>query len=591
MQELETEPGAVSQDHLTLLTELNRQYARITSTMMSENDHSDVVAYSLSIATLFAKAAFGNALDSEKLIKTQTDAMNKFASLAQYTVEKMNDGSPEPVVVPSTEDSRFRSQQWTEDLWFDVMKQSYLIGSEYMQGLFGTNEFLSRQENNKLEFYLRQWTDSLAPTNFAFTNPDVLEEARKTEGHSLLQGLENFANDIEAGRGVKMVESEAFELGRNIAATPGKVVARNRLAELIQYSPTTEQVYSRPVMIVPPWINKYYILDLSERNSLIRWLVAQGYTVFVISWINPDESYRQTGYDDYVDCGPLWASEIIQSITKEEKINAIGYCLGGTLLASTLGYLETEEDQPNFISSATFLTTMIDFAEPGDLGVFVDEASVSQLEKTMNEKGYLDGKSMASTFNMMRSNDLIWHFVINNYLLGKSPGSFDLLYWNSDSTRMPAEMHSYYLRKMYLENLLGQPNGMSILGSPIDLSKVTTPTFFASTELDHIAPWRSTYSGARLFSGKSRFLLGESGHIAGIINPPTKKKYGYRTSAKPLPETPDQWLEQARYRKGSWWPEWEKWIRRYSGDQTKARQPGNDQYQPLAEAPGDYVKM
>ncbi len=591
MQELETEQVAVSQDHLTLLTELNRQYARIARTMMSETDQSDVAAYSLSIATLFAKAAFGNALDSEKLIKTQTDAMKKFASLAQYTVEKMNDGSPEPVVVPSTEDSRFRSQQWTEDLWFDVLKQSYLIGSEYMQGLFGINESLSRQENNKLEFYLRQWTNSLSPTNFAFTNPDVLEEARETEGHSLLKGLENFANDIEAGRGVKMVESEAFELGRNIATTPGKVVARNRLAELIQYSPTTEQVYSRPVMIVPPWINKYYILDLSEKNSLVRWLVAQGYTVFVISWVNPDESYRQTGYDDYVDCGPLWASEIIRSITKEEKINAIGYCLGGTLLASTLGYLETEEDQPNFISSATFFTTMIDFAEPGDLGVFVDEASVSQLEKTMNEKGYLDGKSMASTFNMMRSNDLIWHFVINNYLLGKSPGSFDLLYWNSDSTRMPAEMHSYYLRKMYLENLLGQPNGMSILGSPVDLSKVTTPTFFASTELDHIAPWRSTYSGARLFSGKSRFLLGESGHIAGIINPPAKKKYGYWTSAKPLPETPDQWLDQARYRKGSWWPEWEKWIRRYSGDQTTARQPGKDQYQPLAEAPGDYVKM
>ena len=591
MQELETESATVSQEYLTLLADLNRQYGRISTSMMSEVDHSDIAAFSLSIATLFANAAFGNALDPEKFVKMQAAALNKFASLAQYTVEKMNDGSPKPIIVPSTDDSRFRSQQWTENLWFDVMKQSYLIGSEYLQGIFGANEKLSQQEKKKLDFYLNQWTDSMSPTNFAFTNPDVLEQARKTKGRSLVKGLENFANDIEAGRGVKMVESEAFELGRNIATTPGMVIARNRLAELIQYSPTTDQVYSRPVMIIPPWINKYYILDLSEKNSFIRWLVSQGYTVFVISWVNPDESFRYTGFDDYVDCGPLWASEIIRSITSEEKINAIGYCLGGTLLASALGYLESAQDEKNFISSATFFATMIDFAEPGDLGVFVDEATVSQLEKTMNEKGYLDGKSMASTFNMMRSNDLIWHFVINNYLLGKSPGSFDLLFWNSDSTRMPAEMHTYYLRKMYIENLLSQPNRLNILGNPIDLSKVKIPTFFASTQLDHIAPWRSTYSGAKLFSGKTRFLLGESGHIAGIINSPKRKKYGYWTSAKQLPENADQWLDQARYCEGSWWPEWEKWIRRYSGYQETARQPGSEQYQPLCVAPGDYVKL
>lgn len=583
--------GAVSKNHLAVMAELNRQYARIAKAMMSGTDHSDIAAYSLSITTLFARAAFGNVLEPDRLVAAHTDAMTKFTSLAQYTVEKLNDGSPEPVVAPSAEDSRFRTQQWTEDLWFDVVKQSYLIGSEYLQGLFGTNKSLDAQDNRKLDFYLRQWVDSLAPSNCAFTNPDVLEEARKTEGRSLVKGLENFADDLEAGRGVKMTQSDAFELGRNIATAPGKVVARNRLAELIQYSPTTEQVYSRPVMIVPPWINKFYILDLSEKNSFIGWLVAQGYTVFVISWINPDESYRHTGYDDYVDCGPLWASEIIRAITKQDKLNAIGYCLGGTLLASTLGYLKSGEDQKDFISSATFLTTMIDFAEPGDLGVFVDDASVCQLAKMMSDKGYLDGKSMASTFSMMRSNDLIWHFVINNYLLGKSPGSFDLLYWNSDSTRMPADMHSYYLRTMYLENLMSQPNRMEVLGNPIDLSKVTSPTFFVSTQMDHIAPWRSTYSGARIFSGKSRFLLGESGHIAGIINPPTREKYGFWTSARPLPETAEQWLEQASYRKGSWWPQWEKWIRRFSGDQVEARRPGNDGYQVICNAPGDYVRM
>ena len=591
MQELETEPTSESNDDLSLLTDLNQQYWRIANSMMSGADHSDIALYSLSIVTLFARAVVGNSLDLEKVVRTQAAALSKFTSLAQYTFEKMQEGQPDPVIAPTKEDTRFRSPQWSENLWFDVVKQSYLIGSEYLQELYGDNEHLDSKDRKKLEFYSSQWIDSLAPTNFALTNPDVLEEARRTKGRSLVKGLEYFADDLEAGRGLQMVESEAFELGRNIACTPGKVVARNELAELIQYSPATEQTYSVPIMVIPPWINKYYILDLSPKNSFIGWLVSQGYTVFVISWVNPDESYRHTTYDDYLKSGPLWASEIVRTITDEEKINAIGYCLGGTLLASMLGYLENANDQKNFISSATFFTTMIDFTEPGDLGVFVDEASVSQLEKTMDETGYLDGKSMASTFSMMRSNDLIWHFVINNYLMGKSPGSFDLLYWNSDSTRMPADMHSYYLRKMYLENLLSKPNGLEVLGTSIDLSKVDIAAFFVSTQLDHIAPWRSTYSGAKLFSGKTKFLLGESGHIAGIINPPTKKKYGYWTSAKKLPDSADEWLEQASQRGGSWWPEWEKWIRKSSGEQVAARQPGNEQYQPLENAPGDYVRM
>ena len=591
MQKLETELTSDSNDDLSLLTDLNQQYWRIANSMMSGTDHSDIALYSLSIVTLFARAAVGNSLDFEKVVKTQAAAMSKFTSLAKYTFEKMQEGQPDPVIAPTKEDTRFRSPQWSENLWFDVVKQSYLIGSEYLQELYGDSESLDSKDRKKLEFFTSQWIDSLAPTNFLLTNPDVLEEARRTKGRSLVKGLENFADDLEAGRGLQMVESEAFELGRNIACTPGKVVARNELAELIQYSPATEQTYSVPIMVIPPWINKYYILDLSPKNSFIGWLVSQGYTVFVVSWVNPDESYRHTTYDDYLESGPLWAAEIVRTITDEEKINAIGYCLGGTLLASTLGYLENVKDQKNFFSSATFFTTMIDFTEPGDLGVFVDDASVSQLEKTMDETGYLDGKSMASTFSMMRSNDLIWHFVINNYLLGKSPGSFDLLYWNSDSTRMPADMHSYYLRKMYLENLLSKPNGLEVLGTSIDLSQVDIPTFFVSTQLDHIAPWRSTYSGAKLFSGKTKFLLGESGHIAGIINPPTKKKYGYWTSAKKLSATADEWLEQANKRGGSWWPDWEKWIRKSSGEQVSARQPGNDQYQPLADAPGDYVRM
>ena len=591
MENTESTLHITTQDQLSLLADFNQQYGRIAQVMMEGADYSDVAAYSLSISTLFAKAAVGNALDPEKLLNAQSTAMSKFTSLAQYTVDKMQNAQAEPVAAPAADDNRFRSEHWSENLWFDVTKQSYLIGAEYLQELFSDNTSLSKKEQHKVEFYLEQWINSLAPTNFPISNPAVLEEAKETHGRSLVDGLKNFADDLESGRGVKMVQSEEFELGRNIATTPGKVVARNKLAELIQYSPATESVHSVPVMIIPPWINKFYILDLSEKNSFIRWLVSQGYTVFVVSWVNPDESYRHTVYDDYLKLGPLWASELIRDITEQDKINAIGYCLGGTLLASLLGYLAASEDQSDFIASATFFTTMIDFSEPGDLGVFVDEASVAQLEEKMNETGYLDGKSMAGTFSMMRSNDLIWHFVINNYLLGKKPGKFDLLYWNSDSTRMPADMHSYYLRKMYLENQLCKPGGLKALDTPIDLAKVKVPAYFVSTQLDHIAPWKSTYSGSRLFSGKTKFTLGESGHIAGIINPPTRKKYGFWTSAKSLPETADEWLKQANYREGSWWPEWEKWIKRMSGDQVEARQPGSDAYPPLTDAPGDYVRM
>ena len=431
----------------------------------------------------------------------------------------------------------------------------------------------------------------MAPTNLPGFNPQVIDATRESKGENLINGMRNLADDLEAGCGVKMVERDAFELGRNIATTPGKVVARNRMAELIQYSPSTDEVHTIPIMIVPPWINKYYILDLSARNSFIGWLVGQGFTVFVISWVNPDESYRDVSFDDYLQDGPLWAMDVIHAITEQNRINAIGYCLGGTLLATLLGYLANQQEREVQISSATFFTTMIDFTEPGDLGVFVDEDGVAELEQQMESDGYLDGKSMASTFSMMRSNDLIWHFVINNYLLGKSPGQFDLLYWNSDSTRLPARMHSYYLRSMYLDNLLAQPDGIQVLGTPIDLTKVAIPTIFVSTELDHIAPWQSTYSGARIFAKQARFILGQSGHIAGIINPPTRTKYGYWTRTRGMPISPDKWLESATYTEGSWWPEWEKWIKRFSGKRIEALEPGGKSYPPLAQAPGTYVNL
>ncbi len=587
-----------------LISDFNQQYTRIMNAVLGAPSSEDIAQFSIQLGTLFAKAAIGNAMDLNNLAQVQMTAFSKYAALGDYIVRKSSGENVGPVIAPKSDDLRFKSPDWSADsprsdvmgwntnLWFDTLKQSYLIGTEYMQGFFNSAHGLTDQEKRKLKFFTDQITDAMAPTNFLGTNPQVIKATQESKGENLINGMRHLADDLEAGRGLKMVDGAAFELGRNIALTPGKVVARNKLAELIQYSPSTETVRSRPVMIIPPWINKYYILDLSPKNSFIAWLVGQGYTVFVISWVNPNEHYRQTTFADYLQDGPLWAMDVIQSITEQDRINAIGYCLGGTLLATLLAYLAAQDDRKVNISSATFFTTMIDFSEPGDLGVFVDEQSVSSLEEKMSQSGYLDGKSMASTFSMMRANDLVWHFVINNYLLGKPPSQFDLLYWNSDSTRLPAAMHSYYLRKMYLENRLVEPGGIRILDVDIDIAKVDIPTVFISTELDHIAPWRSTYSGARNFSKPPRFILGQSGHIAGIINPPAKGKYGYWTRAtRTLPVSADKWLESANFKEGSWWPDWERWLKRLSGKSIPAFAPGSETYPPLVDAPGTYVNM
>ncbi len=595
--------GAADHHPGQLILEFSQQYSRVMNAMMNTPLSADLAQFSLRIGSLFAKAALNSSTDFDRLSRMQLSAISKYAILGNYMLQKSLGHDASPAVKPGTDDARFKSSAWQADsvgsqdtpwpgdLWFDAMKQSYLIGTEFLREYFQPAGHLSDQEARQLKFYTEQVIDAMSPTNFPGTNPDVLQAIRRSNGRNLVQGLCNLADDLEAGQGMRMVDGDAFELGHNIATTPGQVIARNRMAELIQYASTTDMVYARPIMIIPPWINKYYILDLSPRNSFIGWLVDQGYTVFVISWVNPDESYRNTTFEDYLREGPLWAMQTIQSISGQNRINAIGYCLGGTLLATLLGYLARESDSAVEISSATFFASMIDFSEPGDLGVFVDEQSVSELEVKMQERGYLDGGSMASTFNMMRSNDLVWHFVINNYLLGKPPTQFDLLYWNSDSTRLPAAMHSFYFRKMYIENKLAEPDGITVLGHPIDLSKIQCPTAFISTEADHIAPWRSTYSGAKLLSGRVQFILGQSGHIAGIINPPTRTKYGYWSGSKGLPDTADEWLDSADYREGSWWPEWERWVKRRSGKKIPASAPGSAVYPPLADAPGTYVNL
>ena len=385
-----------------------------------------------------------------------------------------------------------------------------------------------------------------------------------------------------------MTDAKAFELGVNIGTTPGKVVFRNELIELIQYEPSTTKVHERPLLVIPPWINKFYILDLREKNSFLRWAVGQGHTVFVISWVNPDERLAGKDFEDYLTEGTLAAIGAIGQATGAKDVNAIGYCLGGTLLAATLGWMAAKKDRR--IASATFMTSLVDFTHAGELEVFIDEAQVASLERKMRERGYLEGSEMAGTFNMLRANDLIWTFVINNYLLGRDPFPFDLLHWNCDATRMPATMHSFYLRNMYMRNALREPGGVTLDGVPIDLSTSKVPTYFVSAIEDHIAPWKTTYAGTKILGGPSRFVLSGSGHIAGMINPPAANKYGYWTNAK-LPATPDEWLEGAKQHEGSWWTDWQAWVGERTGREVAPRVPGKGKLKALADAPGTYVRI
>ena len=384
-----------------------------------------------------------------------------------------------------------------------------------------------------------------------------------------------------------MTDLDAFELGKNVAVTPGKVIFQTELMQLIQYAPTTEQVYQRPLLVIPPWINKYYILDLQPKNSFIRYALDQGFTVFVISWVNPDADHANKTFEDYMVEGPLAALDAIAQATGERDANVVGYCLGGTLLAAMLAYLAEKQDRR--IKAATFLASLTDFEDPGELGVFIDEEQLAAMDESMARRGYLEGREMATTFNMLRANDLIWSFVINNYLMGKEPFPFDLLYWNSDSTRMPYAMHSFYLRRFYQENRLIEPGGISLCGVPIDLRKIRLPVYMLSTREDHIAPWASTYAATRLYRGKTTFVLAGSGHIAGIINPPSVEKYGYWTN-EALPADPADWLEGAAQHAGSWWPHWRDWSAAHAGKKIAARHPGDGALTPIEDAPGSYVR-
>jgi polyhydroxyalkanoate synthase len=497
-----------------------------------------------------------------------------------------------PVAQPPQGDRRFKHEDWEQNFLFDYVKQSYLIAAKHLHQALGRVEGLDEKTSKKVDFYTRQYIDALSPSNFVLTNPEVIRETVSSGGQNLVKGLNNLLEDLSRGNGsqlrVRMTDNTAFKLGENIGATKGKVVFQNELMQLIQYDPLTAEVYKRPLLIIPPWINKFYILDLRDKNSFIRWAVEQGHTVFVISWVNPDERLSHKSFDDYLSQGTLAALDAIEQATGERDANVIGYCLGGTLLAASLGYLAAKGEAR--IKSATFFVSMIDFERPGELEVFIDEQQVSALEQKMQERGYLEGSEMATTFNMLRANDLIWSFVVSNYLLGRDPLPFDLLYWNSDSTRMPATMHSFYLRNMYLKNLLRQPGGITLGGEPIDVTRIEVPAYFISTLEDHIAPWQSTYAGAKLLRGPVRFVLGGSGHIAGIINPPAANKYCYWTNAE-LPEKAETWFNGAEKHPGSWWTDWAQWAGERAGEKVAARTPGSGRLSAIEDAPGSYVKV
>ncbi|MDY0883319.1 PHA/PHB synthase family protein [Dongia soli] len=586
-----TDPAAWSE----AMAKIAEQSQRLVSDFLSRNaDDIGAQADPLNIGRAFLEMTSRLMADPQKLVEAQISLWQDYMNLWQNTARRMMGGEAEPVIKPAADDRRFKDAAWQDNQVFDYIKQSYLLTARWLQSTVHNVEGLDRRTAQKVDFYTRQFVDAMAPNNFAMTNPEVLRATAESGGENLVKGLQNLLEDLERGKGklaIRMTDLEAFEIGRNIAVTPGKVVFQNGLMQLLQYEPVTEKVAKRPLLVIPPWINKYYILDLKPANSLIKWLVEQGHTVFVISWVNPDEKLAAKSFEDYMNEGPLAAIDAMEAITGESSANVIGYCLGGTLLACTLAYLTASKKQDR-IASATFMTTMVDFAEAGELAVFVDEEQLASLEARMSQQGYLEGTAMANTFNMLRANDLIWSFVINNYLLGKEPFPFDLLYWNSDATRMPAAMHSFYLRNMYQENRLSKPGGLTLKGVPIDLTKIKTPAFILSTKEDHIAPWKSTYAATQLYRGPVKFVLASSGHIAGVVNPPAANKYNHWVNeAKTLPKKPDDWLAGAEIRPASWWPEWQKWVTTHSGGTVPARKPGNNKMKPIEDAPGSYVRV
>jgi polyhydroxyalkanoate synthase len=529
--------------------------------------------------------------DPQRALEAQTRLGKAYLDLWASAAKRLTGEVTAPVAAPEADDKRFTDPEWSSNQFYDFLKQAYLVSARWANHLVTDATDLDPHTRQKAEFYMRQIANALSPSNFVLTNPELLRETLTSNADNLVRGMRMLGEDIEAGGGdlrIRQSDAAMFAVGRNLATTPGKVIFQNELMQLIQYAPSSAMVLKRPLLIVPPWINKYYVLDLTPDKSFIKWCVDQGLTVFCISWVNPDARLAQKSFDDYMRGGPLAALDAIKQATGEDKVHTVGYCVGGTLLAVTLAAMAAKHDER--IVSATLFAAQVDFTYAGDLKVFVDEEQVGALEQKMAERGYLDGKSMATVFNMLRSNDLIWPYVINNYLKGKAPFPFDLLYWNSDATRMPAANHSFYLRNCYLENRLSKGK-MTIGNTLLDLKAVTVPIYNLATREDHIAPAKSVLLGSKYFGGPVRFVLSGSGHIAGVVNPPGKKKYQFWTGPKPRNADLDGWLAKAKETPGSWWPDWLVWLTRQSPTEVPARMPGDGALAPIEDAPGSYVRV
>ena len=496
-------------------------------------------------------------------------------------------GRSENLASPEPGDRRFAAKEWRENPYYDYLKQSYLLAARYVEELVEAAD-LEPQAKDRARFAARQWIDAMCPANFPATNPEALREAFATRGESLARGIANLMADVHKRR-ISQTSETAFEVGRNLAVTPGEVVFENQLIQLIQYQATTAEVAARPLVIIPPCINKFYILDLQPDNSFVAYAVASGHTVFMVSWRNVEAAQGKFGWDDYLQDGVFTALRVAQAITKSERVNALGFCVGGTLLGAALAVLSQKKDP--LVSSATFLAAMLDFSDPGQIGLFVDPSSVAAREATIGRGGILPGHELAFVFSSLRANDLVWPYVVNNYLRGEQPPAFDLLYWNSDSTNLPGPMYCYYLRNMYLENRLREPGALENCGVPVDLGKVDLPVFVLATREDHIVPWRSAYRTLNLLGGSDKqFVLGASGHIAGVVNPAAKRRRSYWTGT-PYPADPDEWFSKAKEHQGSWWPLWSQWLGKHGGGSRKApAKAGSAKYKPIEPAPGRYVK-
>ncbi|QQK63555.1 class I poly(R)-hydroxyalkanoic acid synthase [Cobetia sp. cqz5-12] len=590
--------GAEGTEWASVMQQASAQYQALMSDML-ERLWPSAAASTIydEMGRCFQAGAEALARDPQLLMSTQTRLFQDQMALLQGTLRELNGESVEPVITPARSDRRFRDEAWQSEPYYHFLVQQYLLFSRAVDDMLAGIQGLPESQKRNLEFYARQYVSAFSPSNFASTNPEVQRVTRETGGQNLLDGLKRLRDDLAnsaEGINVAMTDTEAFRLGDNIAVTPGDVVFENELIQLIQYRPATEKAFSTPLLVVPPWINKYYILDLRQDNSMMRWLVEQGHTVFLISWRNPGPEQRDLTWADYMQMGPLAAMDAIEQATGEKQVNILSYCIGGTLTASTMAYLAAEK-QSDRVRSVSYMATLQDFSDPGEIGVFLNEPVLQGLEKQMAQDGYLDGRVMAFSFNLLRENDLFWSFYVSNYLKGEAPTAFDLLYWNTDGTNLPAGTHAWYLRHMYLENRLVQPGGIELDGVPIDLSQIETPSYWVSAREDHIAKWQTTYNGTQLPKASiKRFVLGGSGHIAGIVNPPHKNKYGYATNDS-LPATPDEWLEGTEQHEGSWWNDWQAWM---TGNgfvepepEVAARTPGEGKLDVIEAAPGRYARQ